>query len=72
MRGLLGLLIIQKIVGRGQRLVYEHIGLVWIAQVLKGSGSCFCGLGMNYRSGGSVRAMAAPIPWFLSIMGGPR
>lgn len=72
MRGLLYLLIVQRIVERRQRLVYEHVGLVWIAQVLKGSGSCFCCLRLNYRSGGNIRTMTATIPWFLSIMGGPR
>lgn len=55
MRCLLGLLP-WDIVGRWQKLVCEHVGIVFVAQVVTGSGSYFCGLGFRCRSGGNIRA----------------
>lgn len=56
MRGLLGLLIFRRIVWRWRRLVRGHVHVVWVARVVIGAGSCFCGLGFGCRSGGDIRA----------------
>lgn len=54
-RCLLGL-IFHGVVGRWQKLVSGHVGIVFVVPVVNGSGSCFCGLGFSYRSRENIRA----------------